>query len=139
MDKKEEICTVCNREITESKNYDDCIWILYDDLCRIPSDFVGEKVCYEGMIEHIISEDSCNILFSVDVSGTEGYDSDTIIVKYAKNSVKKAHLLEYEPVTVYGTFVGLEPYTGEISGTKVLMPTVEAFDIFQYTFGSSEK
>ena len=125
---------------SNAENFEDYSWVQYDDLCRIPGDFIGEKLCYEGIVQQVISESSDEVLFSFDISLNDDWsESQLIVVKYNRKDINEARFLEDDSITIYGTFVGLKSYTRAIGDTKVLMPTIDASYIYTFDPRGSAK
>lgn len=93
--------------------------ITYDQIARIPDDYMGKKVKFTGEVVQVLEgTNTVQMRFAVN----EDYAS-MIYCEYNKSIVSE-RILEGDTITIYGSSLGLYTYESAI-GTSITIPAVE--------------
>lgn len=98
------------RKAEEAKGYE--TGITYDQLARIPNDFIGKKVKFYGKVIQVMESGSTiQIRLAVD----DNYD--TILLGEYDSSIVSSRILDDDFITIYGTSIGTISYQSTMGGT----------------------
>lgn len=111
-----------SRKASERKQYDSVI--TYEKLARSPEKYKGKKVTLSGTIIQIVEGAFDN---EARLATKDGF-SDIAYITY-KPDILDVRLLDYDEVTVYGTFKGLKSYLSLLGEVTIPNISVEHIDL----------
>lgn len=102
--------------------------LTYEDLARMPKKYMGEKVCFEGVIIEDVASFWGKRIARISTAEAFGYYSDDVF--YCVYDEKEDfRFLEDDKVIFYGTYEGLETYTA-VLGNTISIPKISIDEMF---------